>query len=271
MRNKTTVIAIVFALVLGLGIVNIIYAQGPDDGEPVTPCEFHAMMHTEDCPFADEDGLPSDWMNENGACWHQEDGETAMPFGSRGMMGMGSRGMMNNGQHMHDMWNIDTETMPLNGMPMMSDASYMHDMWNIDTDTMPHNGMPMMDRWAGNSGACPFNVDIEADEIEIPEEPTSAEIGDVENGELLFAQNVCSACHDVNNNTVFVGPSLVGISERAETQSEDLSAYTYLYQSVVMPNSHVVDGFSPNLMPPTFSQILTQAQINDIIAYLLTL
>lgn len=154
-----------------------------------------------------------------------------MPYGGRGRMGMGSHRVMDN------------------------NSQHMYEM-----------GM-----WAENSGACPFNVDIEADEIEIPEESTLAEIGDVENGELLFTQNICGTCHDVSNKTIFVGPSLVGISERAETQSEDLSAYTYLYQSIVMPNNHIVDGFSPNLMPPAFSQYLTEAQINDIIAYLLTL
>lgn len=65
MRNKITFIAIVLVIVLGLGVANIIYAQGPDDGDPATPtpCELHAMMHTEDCPFANEDGLQLDWMH----------------------------------------------------------------------------------------------------------------------------------------------------------------------------------------------------------------
>lgn len=259
MRNKIAIIVIVFAVILGLGIANSIYAQGPDDGEPITPCEFHAMMHAEDCPFADEDGLRPDWMHENGECWH----ETAMPYGGRDMMG--------NGQHMHDMWNADSETMPHNGMPMMGNSQHMHDMWGTDSETMPHNGIPMTGMWSGNTEVCPFNVDVDAEDIEIPDKPTSAEIGNVENGELLFSQYTCNACHDAFGDTVFVGPSLAGVGERAEVRSDDLSAYAYLYQSIVAPNSHVVEGFVPNLMPPIFGHILTQTQINDLIAYLLSL
>ncbi len=130
--------------------------------------------------------------------------------------------------------------------------------------------MPYMGMMNGMMGNCFGNTDFEWDG-EIPEEPTSAEIGDPENGALLFAQNTCVACHDTANDVVYVGPSLIGVGDRAAEYNEEQSAYSYLYQSIVDPNAHVVEGFPQSLMPPNFSSYLTEEQINDLIAYLLTL
>ncbi len=42
----------------------------------------------------------------------------------------------------------------------------------------------------------------------------------------------------------------------------------YLLESIVNPSAKIVDGFQDNIMPKTFGTALTQAQINDIIAYI---
>ena len=42
----------------------------------------------------------------------------------------------------------------------------------------------------------------------------------------------------------------------------------YLTNSITDPNLQIVAGFSPNVMPATFGQALTPAQITNLIAYI---
>jgi cytochrome c oxidase subunit 2 len=42
----------------------------------------------------------------------------------------------------------------------------------------------------------------------------------------------------------------------------------YLTNSIENPNLQIVSGFSPNVMPDTFAQALTQTQIQNLIAYI---
>lgn len=97
-------------------------------------------------------------------------------------------------------------------------------------------------------------------------------VGDPVSGKNIF-QNVaaCSACHNVANPNVLVGPSLMGISQRAATRRPGYSAVQYIHESIVIPNAYIVPGFTPGIMPQTFGQTLTPQQIADVIAYLMTL
>lgn len=81
----------------------------------------------------------------------------------------------------------------------------------------------------------------------------------------------CSSCHDVSAGLTIVGPTLKGIAKTAETRKPGLSAHDYLYESITNPNAYVVKGFAPGIMIQTFKQTLSAKQINDVIAYLLTL
>lgn len=101
---------------------------------------------------------------------------------------------------------------------------------------------------------------------------SGAGVGNVANGKVLFSgTGGCNACHDVTNGVTIVGPSLKGIASRAETRKPGMSAADYLYESIVKPNTYVVPGFTPGVMLQTFGQTLSQTQINDLVAYLLTL
>ncbi len=95
--------------------------------------------------------------------------------------------------------------------------------------------------------------------------------GDSASGQTLFASQGCSACHSVGSNTI-VGPGLGGIGTRAATRKEDLlTGGQYLYQSIIDPSAYVVQGFSDGIMLPIFGDTLSEQEINDLIAYLLTL
>ncbi len=49
------------------------------------------------------------------------------------------------------------------------------------------------------------------------------------------------------------------------------SAEQYLFESVVMPNASVVEGFQPNLMPQNYADRLSAQDAADLLAYMLSL
>ena len=94
--------------------------------------------------------------------------------------------------------------------------------------------------------------------------------GDPVNGKALFASAGCATCHNVDTDADKTGPSLKGLgTEAAEGEIDGHPALDYLHQSIVDPGAVLVEGFQ-NLMP-SFKDTLTEAQIQDLIAYLLTL
>jgi mono/diheme cytochrome c family protein len=94
--------------------------------------------------------------------------------------------------------------------------------------------------------------------------------GDPVNGKTLFESQGCPVCHNVDTEEDKTGPSLMGIGgEAAEGEIDGHPALDYLHQSIVDPGAVIVEGFQ-NVMP-SFQDKLTEGQIQDIIAYLLTL
>lgn len=101
--------------------------------------------------------------------------------------------------------------------------------------------------------------------------------GDAERGAQLFAQGQedtppCSTCHRVTSGQVgfSIGPNLAGIGEHAGTRFAGLSAEEYLRQSILEPERYIVSGYR-DIMYPDYSTHLTEQNIQDLIAYLLTL
>jgi len=111
----------------------------------------------------------------------------------------------------------------------------------------------------------------------VAEIPAVLSSADVTNGELLFttfqatAGFACSTCHWVDTENQLIGPGLLNIRTRAEIRVEGQNAVDYVFTSIVNPDAYVVDGFSADLMPENWSEIYSDEQIYDIIAYLWTL
>ncbi|MDP6823853.1 MAG: c-type cytochrome [Dehalococcoidia bacterium] len=93
-------------------------------------------------------------------------------------------------------------------------------------------------------------------------------IADVANGERLFKNESCSACHAIDDRRV-TGPGLAGIGAVAATRDPALNADEYLERAIRNPGEYIVDGFS-NVMPNTYGR-LPQDDVDDLIAYLKTL
>ena len=104
-----------------------------------------------------------------------------------------------------------------------------------------------------------------------------ATVGDAAAGEALFKQTTigsapgCSVCHSTEPNQVIVGPSLAGVASRAGQRVPGQTAEQYLRTSIVTPNAYIVPGYSANGMYQDFAKVLTDQQVNDLVAYLLTL
>jgi cytochrome c2 len=98
--------------------------------------------------------------------------------------------------------------------------------------------------------------------------------GDVAAGETVFnqvASPACNTCHSLEPDVTLVGPSLANIGADAGSRVSGQSAEEYLRQSIVEPDAHVVEGFSPGIMPSNYGTQLTEQQINVLVAYLSSL
>ena len=91
---------------------------------------------------------------------------------------------------------------------------------------------------------------------------------DASRGATLVEQFGCVACHreGVVNK---IAPAFEGIAVRAAARRPPLTAAAYIYESITNPTAYVVVGYNP-AMPQNFSQQLSDRQLGDIIAYLLT-
>lgn len=114
--------------------------------------------------------------------------------------------------------------------------------------------------------------------------PTSGLRGDPANGARLFASLPCSSCHDITRP--FPGgdicPNLGNIASEAERivrlpeyRGRAVNAAEYIRESIVDPNAYIVPGEQyrtadgQSVMPKTFGQTLTPAEIDDLVAFLL--
>lgn len=103
--------------------------------------------------------------------------------------------------------------------------------------------------------------------------------GDPDAGRQLFFQTqemtggpTCSTCHTLGpDEPSIVGPNLSGVALRARVRVPEQSAETYLRKSILDPYAHVVEGYQEGIMVRNYEDYLTPQQVNDLVAFLLTL
>ena len=91
-------------------------------------------------------------------------------------------------------------------------------------------------------------------------------------GEALAASTGCLACHSIDA-TAGTGPGWGGLagSEVTLVSGETVVADdAYLFNSIVDPVSQVVAGFE-SVMPTTYADSLSEAEINDLVEYIKSL
>lgn len=151
-------------------------------------------------------------------------------------------------------------------------------------------GGPLREDQIRNIAAFIMNWEETATAIEIPPTPSGpiagTEItkdlpeGDAQNGEVLSQSFACTTCHiDAPTGPYWLASDTEpGIGERASTRisQPDYSGQAdspeqYLYEAVVNPGIYLVSGFADGVMPNNYGSTLTEQDLADIIAYLLTL
>lgn len=91
--------------------------------------------------------------------------------------------------------------------------------------------------------------------------------------EVYLRDNYCVGCHTTLGASA-TGPTFLGLAgsevtlESGETVTADDD---YLRRSIVEPNSQIVDGFKPGVMPDFFGETLTEEDIANVIEYIKSL
>jgi cytochrome c oxidase subunit 2 len=101
---------------------------------------------------------------------------------------------------------------------------------------------------------------------------TSA-LSPAERGKQLAELNGCVGCHTVDGS-VSVGPSwlgLFGTEELLEDGSTVSVDEAYLLKSILDPNTQIVEGFVPNLMPAVYGDTFSQSELENLVAYIRSL
>lgn len=100
--------------------------------------------------------------------------------------------------------------------------------------------------------------------------------GDPSEGAALFGQPTiagtpgCVVCHSLEQGVRMVGPSMADAGAAANGAVEGMSAQDYLRQSIVEPDAHIKEDYTPGLMFQDYGDTLSAQQIDDLVAFLMT-
>jgi len=86
---------------------------------------------------------------------------------------------------------------------------------------------------------------------------------------IFTGKGGCVGCHNAGSGGGATGPNLSHIATEGATMKPGMDARAYIEESIRAPQAFIVPGYPP-VMPPNFSQVLTDQEINDLIAFLLT-
>jgi cytochrome c oxidase subunit 2 len=87
-------------------------------------------------------------------------------------------------------------------------------------------------------------------------------------GLSVFNANACSTCHTLSAAQASgkIGPDLDKLVAYAQQAHQPLAAF--VHESIVNPGAYVQPGYPNGVMPSTFGQSLSQAQLNALVTFL---
>ncbi len=111
-------------------------------------------------------------------------------------------------------------------------------------------------------GGSEINAESYAEEVAAALANADSEIG----GDLVYELE-CNLCHLQGDGSL--SPLFFGLADFAAERRPPLSAEQYLYEAILYPGLHLVEGYT-NAMPNNYDERLSRQEIGHIIAYLLT-
>ena len=111
----------------------------------------------------------------------------------------------------------------------------------------------------------------------MPEVTALLENADAARGEVLVSTYECQACHIEGAGRI--APAYTGLVKRAATRRPPLAAAAYVYEAIINPGIFLAKRENtgkdankpyPNSMPANYLERLTDQEMGDVIAYLLT-
>lgn len=118
------------------------------------------------------------------------------------------------------------------------------------------------------------------------ESPAAASDEPVAQGEALFRSSPpsCFTCHSTSPGVVMAGPTMAGMAARAEEMvgsegytGSAATAEAYIRESILDPDAHIAEGrdfFASggrSMMPSDYDESLTTDQVDQLVAYLMSL
>jgi cytochrome c oxidase subunit 2 len=102
----------------------------------------------------------------------------------------------------------------------------------------------------------------ETGQTETGQTATGAPEGDPAAGRQVFTSAGCTSCHTLSaaGSTAQTGPNLDEV-----LQGKDAA---FIRESIVNPDAEVAEGFSPDLMPETYGEQLSDEDLNNLVAFL---
>ena len=116
-------------------------------------------------------------------------------------------------------------------------------------------------------------------QIETPESAVDTSDTAGIRGQELFVQMIpevgfaCATCHHLTESRL-IGPGLGDLASRLESYELDLSLEEYILESITQPEAYIIEEspeYPPNLMPDNYSDIFTEDQLDDLVAYVFSL
>lgn len=111
----------------------------------------------------------------------------------------------------------------------------------------------------------------------------AAGAGNPDNGKVIFNTPhdtangtwACAQCHSVSTDQArIIGPGLWNLVAEAGSYVPGEDAEAYIHESIVNPNAFIAPGdppYPPGLMPQNWGDVLTPQELDDVIAYVLSL
>jgi cytochrome c oxidase subunit 2 len=107
----------------------------------------------------------------------------------------------------------------------------------------------------------------------VAEKAAGCDLSDEECGQRWATDFGCIACHSLDGS-VIVGPTWQGLfgSQVSLADGSGVTAdETYIRSSILDPNSQIHEGYQPNVMPQTFGDQLTTEQVDQLVAFIVSL